>query len=188
MSSATQAATVSKNVVWARRAVSALQALCQLWDGEVTLVKPTTIVEATARLGHLVGVTLGLGIVVLTRIAVHVISPAAALGALLPTGELGGAFASRVRSIDDLAPVIFGMILGVLVWSGFVSRNDRPRTFGLPRRCRARRLQLTSLRRRRIADGKIVVRRSGRRAALSALRGETTRPGFTSERSNSSRP
>jgi hypothetical protein len=50
------------------------------------------------------------------------------LGAILLTGFLGGAVASKVRLEDPLfSQVLFGVYVGVLAWGGLYLRDDRLR-------------------------------------------------------------
>ena len=45
------------------------------------------------------------------------------LGAVLTTGLLGGAVFSHIRVGDGVFEIVFPMILGVLMWTGFALRN-----------------------------------------------------------------
>jgi hypothetical protein len=50
------------------------------------------------------------------------------LGAILLTGYLGGAIASKVRIEDPLfSSVLFGVYFGVLVWGALYLRDERLR-------------------------------------------------------------
>jgi DoxX-like family len=49
-------------------------------------------------------------------------------GAILLTGYLGGAIASKVRIEDPLfSSVLFGVYFGILVWGGLYLRDERLR-------------------------------------------------------------
>jgi hypothetical protein len=127
MQSGTQSAPVSKKRLWAGRIMSAIPSLFLLLDGVMKLVKPAPVVEATVRLGYPESVILGLGIVLLACTVVYLIPSTSVLGAILLTGYLGGAVATHVRVGDDLFPVFFPVIVGVLLWGGLLLREDRLR-------------------------------------------------------------
>src|SRR5437660_11857062 len=93
MQSDTQTTPVSKKMLWTGRVMSAIPTLFLLLDGIMKLVKPTSVVEATAQLGYPESVILGLGILLLACLAVYVIPRTAILGSILLTGYLGGAVA-----------------------------------------------------------------------------------------------
>src|SRR5947209_8622892 len=98
------------------------------------LFKPDFVVEATTRLGYSEGVIVGLGIVLLTCLALYVIPRTSVLGAILLTGYLGGAVASHVRADGDPFPVVFPVLVGVLLWGGLLLRDGRLRVL-VPLRC-----------------------------------------------------
>ena len=127
MYSDTQTAPVSKVMLWAGRTMSAITSLFLLLDGLMKLLKPAPVVEATARMGYPENVILGLGILLLTCLAVYLIPRTSVLGAILLTGYLGGAVASHVRVRDDMFPVFFPVIVGVLLWGGLFLRDARLR-------------------------------------------------------------
>ena len=124
----TQTAPTSKKVLWAGRVMSAIPSLFLLVDGVGKLVKPAPVVEATVRLGYPEGVIVGLGIVLLACLAAYVIPRTSILGAILLTGYLGGAVATHMRVGEDLFPVFFPVIVGVLLWGGLFLRDARLRT------------------------------------------------------------
>ena len=81
-------------------------------------------VEGTVRLGYPEGLVLGLGIAVLVCTVVYAIPRTSILGAILLTGYLGGATATRVRVGQ---PFFFPIVLGVLIWAGLFLREERLR-------------------------------------------------------------
>src|SRR5947209_2366711 len=127
MESATPTPPVSKQILWAGRIMSALPSLFLLVDGVMKLVKPAPVIEATVRLGYPESVILGLGIVLLSCLALYVIPRTAVLGAILLTGYLGGAVASHVRAGDDLFAILFPVVFGALLWGGLYLRDARLR-------------------------------------------------------------
>jgi len=124
MQSDTQAAPVSKTMLWAGRIISAVPVLMLLVSGVMKLVGPDYLVKEFARLGYPENLGLVIGILELACTVVYAIPRTAVLGAILLTGYLGGAIATHVR-IDDpfLPPIVFG----VLVWLGLFLRDARLR-------------------------------------------------------------
>src|SRR5574341_63480 len=125
MRSNTQAAPVSRKMLWAGRIASALPVLMLLFSGVMKLVKPTSVVEGFVQLGYPESLALGIGILELACTVVYMIPRTSVLGAILLTGFLGGATATHVR-IGDPA-FVFPVALGVLVWLGLFLRDDRLR-------------------------------------------------------------
>jgi hypothetical protein len=119
----TQAAPVSKKMLWAGRILSAIPVLFLLFDGVAKLTKPASVVEATVRLGYPESIIPGLGILLLVCTVVYVIPHTSVLGAILLTGYLGGAIATHVRIGDPLFPILFPSIVGALIL-----RDERLRT------------------------------------------------------------
>ena len=133
MDSDTQTAPVSKVMLWAGRTMSTITSLFLLLDGLMKLLKPAPVVEATARMGYPENLILGLGILLLTCLAVYLIPRTSILGAVLLTGYLGGAVSAHVRVRDDMFPVLFPVIVGVLLWGGLFLRDARLRALLSPR-------------------------------------------------------
>jgi hypothetical protein len=127
MRSATQAAQVSKRMLWAGRIISAPPVLMMLFSGIMKLAKPAPVVEGFIRLGYCESVALGIGILELACTVVYVIPRTSVLGAILSTGFLDGATATHVR-IGDPA-FFFPVVLGVLVWLDLFLRDERLRAF-----------------------------------------------------------
>ncbi len=119
-----QAAPVSKKMLWAGYIVSALPALALLFSGVLKLVKPDAVVKEFTRLGYPESVVLGIGIVELGCTVLYLIPRTSVLGAILLTGYLGGATATHLRIGDPFIPPI---IMGVLIWVGLFLRDARLR-------------------------------------------------------------
>jgi DoxX-like protein len=124
MQSGTQAASVSKKMLWAGRITSALPVLLLLFSSIMKFVKPASVVEGFVRLGYPESLALGIGIVELACTVIYVIPRTSVLGAILLTGYLGGATATHVRIGE---PFFMPIILGVLVWGGLFLRDERLR-------------------------------------------------------------
>jgi hypothetical protein len=119
MQSATQAAPVSKKMLWAGRVISALVALFLVFDSVIKFIKPAPVLEAFAHLGLPVSLAVSLGILLLICTALYAIPRTSILGAILLTGYLGGAVATHLRAGDPLfSHVLFPTYLGVLLWLG----------------------------------------------------------------------
>ena len=88
-------------------------------------MKLAPAVEGTARLGYPVGLVVPIGIVLLACIAGYLIPRTSVLGAILLTGDLGGATATQVRLENPW--FLFPVGVGVLIWGGLFLRDDRLR-------------------------------------------------------------
>ena len=127
MQSDTQAAPVSKAMLWTGYIMSAIPSLFLLMDGGMKLAKPGFVVEKTVELGYPESIIFGLGIVLLACTVAYLIPTTSVLGAILLTGYLGGAVATHVRVDDPLFSVFFPVIVGALLWGGLVLRDARLR-------------------------------------------------------------
>jgi hypothetical protein len=113
---------------WIGRVLSALPVLFLTLDGAMKLAAPPPVVEANARLGmpgHVVGT---IGVIELACLALYLVPRAAAFGAVLLTGYLGGAVAMHVRLGDPLATHTLSPIyVAVFLWAGLYLRDARVR-------------------------------------------------------------
>lgn len=125
MQTSTQTAADSKTRVRAGHIISALPVLFLLFDGVTKLVKPPFVLEATVRLGYPESAILGLGIVLIVCTVLYVIPRTSVLGAILLTGYLGGAVATHVRVGTSFFSVVFPVVLGMLLWLGLYTRDQR---------------------------------------------------------------
>lgn len=99
-----------------------------VFDGVTKLMMITPVVNATVGIGYPVDVIRPLGIICLACAILYAIPRTAVLGAILLTGFLGGAVASKVRLEDPLfSQVLFGVYVGVLAWGGLYLRDGRLR-------------------------------------------------------------
>ena len=124
MPSDTQAAPVSKKMLWIGWILSILPALMLLSGGVMSLVKPAFAQEGLAHYGYPVSVALPLGILELVCTALYLIPRTSVFGALLLTAYLGGATATHVRAGE---PFYLPILVGVLVWAGLLLRESRLR-------------------------------------------------------------
>jgi hypothetical protein len=123
------AASRSKTMLWAGWILSGLTVLFMLFDGTSKLAMEHHVVEATTKIGYPMGVIRPLGIVLLVSTILYAIPRTAIFGAILLTGYLGGAVASKVRIENPLfGSILFGVYCGVLAWGGLYLRDERLRT------------------------------------------------------------
>lgn len=123
-----KAGSNSKAMLWAGWGMSGLTVLFMLFDGISKLVMEHHVVEATTKIGYPVDAVRPLGIVVLICTILYAIPRTAVFGAILLTGFLGGAVASKVRIDDPLfSSTLFGVYFGILAWGGLYLRDQRLR-------------------------------------------------------------
>jgi hypothetical protein len=114
---------------WAGWGMSSLMVLFLLFDSIAKLALEQHVVEATTKIGYPVDVIRPLGLICLICTILYAIPRTAILGAILLTGYLGGAVASKVRIEDPLfSSVLFGVYFGILVWGGLYLRDERLRS------------------------------------------------------------
>ena len=110
------------------RVLSALAVLFMLFDTIGHLLRIQPVVDAFARLGYPLSVSVGLGIVELVCTIVYVFPPTSILGAILLTGYLGGAIAAQVRIGSPLlSTTLFPIYIAALIWGGLWLRDERLR-------------------------------------------------------------
>ena len=109
-------------------AMSGLMIAFLIFDSVSKLVLERHVVEATTMIGYPLDTIRPLGVICLVCTALYAIPRTSILGAILLTGYLGGAIASKVRIEDPLfSSVLFGVYFGILVWGGLYLRNQRLR-------------------------------------------------------------
>ena len=117
---------------WLSRAgwgLSGLMIAFLLFDSLSKLALERHVVEATTQIGYPVGVIRALGVICLACTVLYAVPRTAVLGAILLTGYLGGAIASKVRIEDPLfSSTLFGVYFGLLVWGGLWLRDPWLRT------------------------------------------------------------
>jgi hypothetical protein len=87
------------------------------------------VVEATTKICYPLDAIRPLGIICLICTVLYAIPRTSILGAILLTGYLGGAIASKVRIEDPLfSSTLFGVYFGILVWGGLYLRDERLRS------------------------------------------------------------
>jgi hypothetical protein len=108
--------------------ISGLMIIFLLFDGVSKLALESHVVSATRMIGYPLDSIRPLGVICLTCTILYAIPRTSILGAILLTGYLGGAIASKARIADPLlSSVLFGLYFGILVWGGLYLRNERLR-------------------------------------------------------------
>jgi DoxX-like protein len=115
----------SRGWLWAGRVFSTLAVLFFLMDGVMKLFKPAVVVTATVGLGFPESEIVGIGVILLICTALYAMPRTSILGAVLLTGYLGGAIASKVRIHAPLFDICFAVIFAAFVWGGLWLRNPR---------------------------------------------------------------
>lgn len=114
--------------LWTGRVLSGLAILFFLFDGVAKLVKPAVVVTATVGLGFPESEIVGIGVTLLICTALYIFPRTSILGAVLLTGYLGGAIASKVRIHAPTFDIGFAIVFAAIVWGGLWLRNPRLRT------------------------------------------------------------
>jgi hypothetical protein len=113
---------------WMQRAgwaMSGLMIAFMLFDAVSKLALEHHVVEATTQIGFPMNSIRPLGIICIVCTILYAIPRTSILGAILLTGYLGGAVASKVRIEDPLfSSILFGIYFGILVWGGLYLRNE----------------------------------------------------------------
>ena len=116
---------VSRGKLWAGWVLSILATLFLLFDGVAKLFVPAPVADAFTRLGIPVGLSVRIGILLVTCTVIYAIPRTAVLGAVLLTGYLGGAVAIHMRSGSAPFELLFPVIFGLIVWAGIYLREGR---------------------------------------------------------------
>src|SRR3954468_20846297 len=122
--------SASGKALWAGRIISGFVVLFLLVDAGFKLIRPlpAPAVEAFGKLGYPVEFASGIGILLLSCVALYLIPRTSVLGATLLTGYLGGAVASHIRVGNPwFSHALFPVYIGLLVWGGLYLRDQRLR-------------------------------------------------------------
>jgi hypothetical protein len=115
----------SERIGWS---MSGLMIAFLLFDGVSKLVLERHVIEATTNIGYPLDIIRPLGVICLGCTILYAIPRTSILGAILLTGYLGGAIASKVRIEDPMfGSVLFGAYFAILVWGGLYLRDERLR-------------------------------------------------------------
>ena len=116
--------------VWAGRVLTALVILFLGMDAAGKLVAPATMIAYSPPLGLPAdsGFYRLLGSILAVATLLYAWPRTAFLGAILLTGYLGGAVATHLRVGSPLVGyTLFGVYLGIMLWSGLWLRDSRIR-------------------------------------------------------------
>jgi DoxX-like family len=115
---------ISKSRLWTGRIISSILVLFLLFDAIAKLLRLAPVLQAFDQLGWSRGLSIPIGIVLLSCTILYAIPYTSALGGLLLTAYLGGAVATHLRAGQAF---YFPILFGILIWVGLVLRNDRLR-------------------------------------------------------------
>jgi DoxX-like family len=123
-----QTPSSSKAMLWTGRTMSGVVLLFLFMDGVTKLMMIPPVVIATAQIGYPLDLVRPIGIIGLVCAVLYAVPRTAVLGAILTTGLLGGAIASKMRLEEPLfSQVLFGGYVGILAWGGLYLRDGRLR-------------------------------------------------------------
>jgi hypothetical protein len=102
------------------RVLEVLAVLFLVFDGVMKLIRPESVLKASAPLGFTSDMLLGIGIVLLLCTTLYVIPRTSVLGAALLSGYLGGAVSVMVRfgmpMFETMFPILFAVLLWISLW------------------------------------------------------------------------
>jgi DoxX-like family len=127
MRQADQAFPSGRGGLWTGRICSALAILFFAFDGVAKLFRPAPVIKATVALGFPASEIVAIGITLLIFTVLYSIPRTSILGAVLLTGYLGGAVASKVRIHAPLFDICFALVFAAFVWGGLWLRDPRLR-------------------------------------------------------------
>ncbi|HET7585224.1 MAG TPA: DoxX family protein [Gemmatimonadaceae bacterium] len=134
-----QRPATSRGALWTGRVLTGLCALFLLFDATIHLIAPAPVVDAFARLGFPIALSVPIGIVELLCVILYVLPSTAVLGAVLLTGYLGGAVATQLRAGSSLfGETLFPVYVGIVLWAGLMLRDNGVRALIPLRRARQR--------------------------------------------------
>jgi hypothetical protein len=108
--------------------MTGLTVLFMLFDSLAKLALERHAISATTQIGYPVNAIRPLGAIALACTILYAIPRTSIIGAILLTGYLGGAVASKVRIDDPLfSSVLFGVYFGLIAWGGLYLRDGRLR-------------------------------------------------------------
>jgi hypothetical protein len=106
-----------------------LAVLFLLMDATMKVAGARVSVDATVALGFAQAHVRVLGTILLVAVLLYALPRTSVFGAILITGYLGGTVAVHLQHRDPLAShVLFGVYLGLFVWSGLYLRSAELRS------------------------------------------------------------
>ena len=110
-------------------AVSALAALPLVASGTMKLIGHPVVVQNLTTFGFGRGVLRPMGVLEYLFVALFLLPPTAAVGAILLTGWMGGAIATHLRAGDRF---VVQTAIPLFVWAGYALRNPDVARYALP--------------------------------------------------------
>jgi hypothetical protein len=107
------------------RIISWVVALFLAWDAVIKLMVLDPVVQAFNELGYSTSLARPIGLVELVCVIFYLIPKTSIFGAILLTGYLGGATATKVRMEDPW--LLFSVAFGILLWLGVFLQNEKLR-------------------------------------------------------------
>ena len=105
------------------------------FDAVIHILNIDPVVEGARKLGFDPGLMPYIGVLELVCLALYVVRRTSAMGAVLLSGYLGGAFCAQLRIDAPLwSTLLFPVYVGVLVWAGLYLRDQRVRDLVAGRR------------------------------------------------------
>jgi len=117
----------SKAQVVTGRVLGAVAVLFLVMDGVMKLIRPESVLKASAPLGFTSDMLLGIGIVLLLCTVLYVVPRTSVLGAALLTAYLGGAVSIMVRFSMPLFNMVFPILFAVVLWISLWLRTPQLR-------------------------------------------------------------
>ena len=122
--------SASRWSIWTGRMLSGLVILFLVMDAGMKIAALPIVSESAVMIGWTAdpGFWRAMGLLLLAITALYAWPRTAVLGAILLTGYLGGAVATHLRMSDPLlSHTLFGVYLGIVLWSGLWLRDVRVR-------------------------------------------------------------
>lgn len=107
------------------RIISWAVALFLAWDAVIKLMVLDPVVQAFNELGYSTSLARPIGAVELLCVIFYLIPKTSIFGAILLTGYLGGATATKARMEDPW--LLFSVAFGILLWLGIFLQNEKLR-------------------------------------------------------------
>lgn len=108
------------------RIISWAVALFLAWDGVIKLMVIDPVVQSFNELGYSTSLARPIGLVELICVIFYLIPKTSIFGAILLTGYLGGATATKARMEDPW--LLFSVAFGILIWLGVFLQNEKLRS------------------------------------------------------------
>jgi DoxX-like family len=112
----------------AGQAITIVVSAFLLFDAVIHILNIDPVVEGSRTLGFDVDAMPWIGALELVCLGVYLVRRTSAIGAVLLTGYLGGAFCAQLRiEAPVFSTLLFPVYVGVLLWAGLWLRDQRVR-------------------------------------------------------------